>query len=75
MMLRANWQVTEQRQAVLEAQWKFFVKGLESDQAKLAKCATVPSKVASKLHMKEVLQREGQIQKGHETVQKYQAPL
>ena len=65
-------QVSQQRQAVVEAQWQFFKQGLLADQVMLAKGSAVPATVAARLHLKEVEHRSRQISRGEEATRFYQ---
>ena len=65
-------EVESQREAVQDAQWKFFCTALRQDQAMLSKVKMVPEKVKAKLHEKAVLQRKQQSEAGAKATSGYQ---
>ena len=65
-------EVESQREAVQDAQWKFFTTALRQDQAMLSKVKLVPEKVKAKLHEKSVLQRQQQSEAGQKATTGYQ---
>lgn len=65
-------EVAAQKEAVQEAQWKFFCSALKQDQAMLAKVKTVPAKIKAKLHEKAVLHRQKQAEAGLKATAGYQ---
>ena len=65
--------VIAQREAVTEAQWKFFQSALKRDQLELAKVQLVPGIVKAKIHQKTVVARKQQVEAGQKATQGYQA--
>lgn len=66
-------EVAAQKEAVQEAQWKYFCSALVQDQTTLKKVHGVPAKVKAKLHEKAVLHRQKQADAGRKATQGYQA--
>ena len=52
--------VEKQRLDVLDAQWTYFQSGLKRDQCLIEKINLVPSRMAAKLHQKEVKHMQNQ---------------
>ena len=65
-------EVAAQKEAVQEAQWKYFCSALSQDQATLNKVHLVPAKVKAKLHEKAVGHRQKQAEAGRKATQGYQ---
>ena len=65
-------EVSSQRKAVLDAQFKYLEHALAADQAKLAKVSQVPGRVKAKLHEKMVAMRQKQAEAGRQACQGYQ---
>ena len=65
-------EVETQREAVQDAQWKFFCTALRQDQALLSKVKGVPEKVKAKLHEKAVVQRLQQSEAGQKATTGHQ---
>lgn len=64
-------EVSAQKEAVVSAQWKYFVAALAKDQATLTKVQQVPLHVKAKLHSKAVLHRGRQADAGTKATQGY----
>ncbi|CAK9035455.1 unnamed protein product [Durusdinium trenchii] len=56
--------VSVQKEAVTEAQWKWFNSALRSDQALLTRVQAVPMKIKAALHAKSVAHRQAQADAG-----------
>ena len=65
-------EVSQQKQAVTEAEWSWFQSALRQDQAMLSRVSQVPMKVKSALHAKAVHQRKQQAEAGQKATQGYQ---
>ena len=65
-------EVAAQKEAVQEAQWKFFCGALKQDQQTLARVKLVPSRIKAKLHEKAVLHRQKQAEAGVKATAGYQ---
>ena len=65
-------EVAAQKQAVEEAEWKFFELALRQDQAMLQRVQSVPMKVKAALHAKSVQHRKEQAEAGQKATQGYQ---
>ena len=66
-------EVAQQREAVLDAQWKFFQSALRQDQSMLSKVKLVPAKIKARLHEKAVVHRQQQGEAGQKATNGYQA--
>ena len=56
--------VEKQRLDVLDAQWTYFQSGLKRDQCLIEKINMAPTKIATKLHQKEVKHMQNQARSG-----------
>ena len=65
--------VAVQREAVTDAQWKFFQAGLKRDHSEMNKLHQVPAAVKAKIHQKVVMARKQQAEAGQKATQGYQA--